>query len=45
MARRRVIVGIGILVVLGVALFFLFGGDDSPLQAISPFHSDAGPDL
>jgi len=40
-ARRRVIVGIGILVVLGVALFFLVGGDDSPLQAINPFHSEA----
>ena len=40
-ARRRVIVGIGILVVLGVALFFLLGGKDSPLQAINPFHSEA----
>jgi hypothetical protein len=36
-ARRRVIVGIGILVVLGVALFLLFGGKDSPLEAINPF--------
>ena len=35
MARRRVIVGIGILVVLGVALFLLLGGKDSPLEAIS----------
>ena len=33
-ARRRVIVGIGILVVLGVALFLLLGGNDSPLGAI-----------
>ncbi len=30
-ARRRVIVGIGILVVLGLALFLLLGGKDSPL--------------
>jgi hypothetical protein len=40
-ARRRVIVGIGILVVLGVALFLLLGGKDSPLDAINPFHSEA----
>ena len=42
MARRRVIVGIGILVVLGVALFFLLGGKDSPIATILP-GNDAPP--
>jgi len=31
-ARRRVFVGIGILVVLGVALFLFLGGKDSPIS-------------
>lgn len=35
-ARRRVIVGIGILVVLGVALVFLLGGKGSPISGILP---------
>jgi hypothetical protein len=39
-ARRRVIVGIGILVVLGVGLFLLFGGKDSPLADFNPLNSD-----
>jgi hypothetical protein len=39
-ARRRVIVGIGILVVLGVALFLLLGGEDSPLGNIPIFSDD-----
>jgi hypothetical protein len=39
-ARRRVIVGIGILVVLGVALFLLFGGKDSPLDVVGIFSDD-----
>ena len=40
MARRRVVVGIGILVVLGVALFFLLGGKDSPIATILPGNDD-----
>ena len=39
-ARRRVIVGIGILVVLGVALFFLLGGKDSPLGIVNVLGND-----
>ena len=39
-ARRRVIVGIGILVVLGVALFFLLGGKDSPISISSVLGND-----
>jgi len=42
-ARRRVVVGIGILVVLGVALFLLLGGNDSPLDAVGGMFSDEPP--